>query len=131
MNASRSLPRLAGAFELAEPMLEQLVGALQVCAQPPDRSRAVLACERLSARPAEDLAMHADEQARGDASVAFVDTELALDRVGDHLREVRHHLQLLRLQRGRLFDDPRERRETRTAKTRTLAQLQPAQCGED
>src|SRR5262245_8882985 len=96
--------------ELAEPVLEQLVGAVEIGPQAPERAGAVPARERLLARGAEQLPVNADDQPRGDACVALVDVELRLDRAGERLREPGHHLELLRLQRGRLLDDPREER---------------------
>ena len=87
--------------------------------------------ERLLPRRPEELAVHADQQPGGDPRVARVDAELALDRRGQHLREVRHHLELLGLQRGRLLDDPREGREARAGEPRALADLKPPERSED
>src|SRR5204862_2112151 len=99
---SAATPR--GLLQLAEPVLEQVVRAVEVGAQAPDRGGAVSPLERIPSRGAEELAVDADQQARGDARVARVDAELALDGVGQHLPEAGHDLALLRQQRGRLFD---------------------------
>ena len=51
------------------------------------RRRAVLSCERLYARGAKELPVHADQERGGDARVTGIDPFL-LERVGERLREV-------------------------------------------
>ena len=57
-------------------MLEQVVRAVEVGPQPPDRGRPVLARERLLRAPPEELPVDADQEAGGDPRVALVDAEL-------------------------------------------------------
>src|SRR5260370_14616120 len=85
----------AGITEAAEPVFEQVVGALEIGAQPPDGGGAVLPGERLLTRGVEDLPVDADEQTGSDPRIAFVHGQLALDRLGQHLIEAGHHLELL------------------------------------
>ena len=112
-------------------MLEQLVRALEIASQPAHGGRPVRAYERLLARCAEQLPVHAHEQPGRDPRVALVDAELLLDRLGQGGREPRHHLELLGLQGRRLLDDPREHGEAGAAHARALATLQAAQRSED
>src|SRR2546423_14490867 len=94
-------------LELAEPVLEQAVGTVEVGAQASNGCGSVPACERLGACVAEKLPVNADEHVRRDLRVELMDAELASDRACEHLGVVRHDLELLRLQRGRLLDDVR------------------------
>jgi hypothetical protein len=121
----------AGITEAAEPVLEQVVGPLEIGTEPPDGGGAMLAGERLLACGVEYLAVDADEQTGRDPCIALVDAELALDRARQHLREAGHHLELLGPQCGRLLDDPREVGEARAAETRALTYLQAAERRED
>src|SRR5438128_1189692 len=112
MNGTTTWRRL---LELAETMLEQVVRAVEVRAQAPDGARAVPARERVLPRGAEELPVDAHQQPRSDSRVPLVGAELGLDRLGQHLHESRHHLELLGQQRRRLLDDAREGREAGTA----------------
>src|SRR5438045_785158 len=85
-------------LERTETVLEQRVGTLQLRAQAPNRGGTMTARERLGARVAEKLPVHADERARGDLRVERVRAELDADRIGEHASEPRHHLELLCLQ---------------------------------
>ena len=112
-------------------MLEQLVRPLEVAAQPLDRSRAVLpasACLRAPLKIWRWTLISRPAAIR--ASRSSTPSSLWIAPV-EHLREARHHLELLGLQRRRLLDDPRERGEARAAETRALAELEPAQRTED
>src|SRR5438874_7153544 len=119
------------ALEASEPMLQQLVRAVEIGPQPPHRGGAVLARERLLARRAEDLPVHADEEPCRDARIALLETGLALNSIGHDTDEARHHLELLRLQRGRLFDDARERGKAGAAEPRAFSGLQAPQRTEN
>src|SRR5437588_619604 len=116
-----------GALQLAEPVLEQVEHAIEVGAQAADGGRPVLAGERPPARGTEELPVDADEQSGRDPRVALLDAELLLDRVGEHLDEMPHHLELLRPQGGRRLDDPREGGEARARQTLARRDLETTQ----
>ena len=111
--------------ETAEAVLEQRVGTLEIAPQPPRGGGSVLAGERLRARGAKELPVDADQKRRRDPCVPGVDP-LLLERAGERLREERHDLELLRPQRGRIFEDACEGRERRGTEACGLADLQTA-----
>src|ERR671934_2353061 len=106
-------------FQLTETVLEQLIGAGEVGTKPSEGRGAVLAGERLLPGGVKQLAVYADQQRGCDARVALVDAKLGLDPLRENPREVRHHLELLGLERRRFFDDPSEGRKARATEART------------
>src|SRR6266480_7250166 len=106
-------------FQLAEPVLEEGVGAVEVGAQVSGSRRPVPARQRLLAGGVKELMVNAYEQPCSDAGVSLVDLQLRLEGRGQYLHEVRHHLAFLRLEGGGRFDDAGEGRESRAAQTRT------------
>src|SRR5438067_7120884 len=112
---------LRRSFQLAEPVLEEVVGAVEVGAQAAGRRRPVLAGERLLAGSAKELPVNADEKPCSDARVSLLESQFRLKSVCQHVDEARHHLELLRLQGGGLLDDPRAGREPGAAQARALA----------
>src|ERR1043166_6831173 len=122
---------LGGSLEFAEPVLEQVVGPVEIRPQATNGSRPAPTVERLLAGRAEELTVDADQEARSDPRIPLVDRQLRPDRVGEDVHEAGHHLELLRLQSLRLLDDARERREAGAAQPWALGELQLAQRRED
>src|SRR3954447_8263363 len=116
--------------EITESMFEQRVGTLEIATQPSRGGGAVLARERLRACGAKEMPVHADQERSRDPCVARIDP-LFLERTGERVREQRHDLELLRLQRLGLFEDTGEDREPGTRETRRLADLERAERGDD
>src|SRR5690349_6265172 len=120
-----------GPFQLAEPVLEQVVGTVEIGAQTPGCRWPAFAGERLLASGAEELSVDADEEPSGEACVTLVESQLCLERVGQDLDKARHHLQLLCLASRRLLDDARERREAGAAESRAFGRLETPQSVKD
>jgi hypothetical protein len=118
-------------LQLAEPVLEEVVRPVEVGAQASGRRRPMAARERLLAGGAEELAVNADEEPRGDARVSLGEGQLRLECLRQDLHETGHHLELLGLERGGLLDDARERREAGAAEPGALGGLEPPQRAED
>jgi hypothetical protein len=79
MNCVEILP---GPVQLAEPVLEQVVGAVEVGAQAPGRRRPVLARERLLAGGAEE-SRAAATRAREPGSGPLPQAKIILNRIVD------------------------------------------------
>src|SRR5919197_115108 len=119
------------ALELAETVLEKKMGRVEVTAQPPHRRRTVLAVERLPAGGVEEQSVDADEESGRDPCVAAVESELGRELLCQDLHELRHDLELLRLELRGVLDDAGEGREARAAEPGTLLLLQPLERTED
>src|SRR5438105_1289598 len=130
MNLGHDAGRTGMHSEPTETMLEQRVRPLEVAAQPPHGSGTVPAGQRLLAGEAEELPVHSDQEPGGDARIARIDS-LQQQRIAKGMRERRHDLELLRPQRGRLLENPREGGEAGAAQPAAFLQLQPSQRRDD
>src|SRR5262245_39842280 len=88
----------SGGLEPAEAVLERAVRALEVCAKAPRGGLAAPPGEGMLARVAEELPVDAHQEVRRDLRVGGVDAELLLNGRREVVGELRHHLDLLRLQ---------------------------------
>ena len=130
----RLLARRGAAFDVlqrAKPVLEDLVRAVQVASQSLHGGGTVLSGERLRASGAKNCRCTLISRLAAILASRSSSVELGLDGVGEHTREVGHHLSSLGLQGRRLFNDPGERREPGAAEAWTLGDLHLAERRQD